>query len=177
MSFRFNLETVLRLRRSLEERERLRLMELFAQREALRRELQELQNARSRGQEQMQESMLGQGVRAAEIHFLTALLQANEFCRKSLQSRIEDLQTTIQKQVDLYRSERQKREILESLREEQIRKFRFEQQRREQSQLDELHLLRRIRERRFLPSAMGKPCPGRPAATGGPLPSEDRQSS
>jgi len=148
MAFRFTLEAVRRLRRSLEDRERLSLEKLLAQRTAVSHEIEHLHAASLDGQQQLQRTLITSPIPAAEIQFNIACLDAMGGRQKDLQGQLLKLQVAIAEQTSRFQGERQKREALDVLRDAQLRDFRTQQSRREQIQLDELHLLERVRRTR-----------------------------
>lgn len=147
MAFHFTLGAVLRYRRSLEEREELRLQTLLASRAAVLEELQQAATARRRRRSAIADALHHSGVPAAELHFSTAQLNGIAERQQALRSRLSVLENNISEQTIRYRRERQNREVLESLRERQLRDYRVVEQRRQQLLLDELHRLRAARRR------------------------------
>lgn len=145
MAFHFTLEPVLRYRRSLEERERLRLQGLLARRAVAMREIERLCEARSDLRNSLQRCLEEAHVSAAEVQLCHERSSSMERIVARVRTQLEALQTEIVRQTERYDAERQRSEVLQSLRELQLRVYRQTQQRREQAMLDELHLLRRSR--------------------------------
>jgi flagellar export protein FliJ len=144
MAFHFSLESVLRFRQSLEDRELLRLQALLSQRSALLGEVQRLRKTRSHLRQAISQAMLLQPTPAVEIHFATARLDALERQQEVHQGQLDELQETIAEQRSRYQQQRRNREMLEALRETQWRDYQLIERRREQRHMDELHLLRLV---------------------------------
>jgi len=145
MPFRFTLESVLRYRRCLEDREKMRLHPLLAKCVALQQELQRVCDGRKQWQTALHQDMQRAPAPAIEVQLSMACLRGMESREALLQSQLHQLQTEITQQTARYQQERRKREVLESLRDIQLGEYSLQQQRREQARLDELHLLRRGR--------------------------------
>ncbi len=145
MPFRFTLESVLRYRRCLEDREKMRLHPLLAKRAAWQQELQRVRDGRRQWQTALHQDMQRAPAPAIEVQLSMTRLRGMESCEALLQSQLRQLHTEITQQTARYQQERRKREVLEALRDTQSREYSLQQQRREQARLDELHLLRRSR--------------------------------
>ena len=145
MPFRFTLESVLRYRRCLEDREKMRLHPLLAKRAAWQQELQRVRDGRRQWQTALHHDMQRAPAPAIEVQLSMTRLRGMESCEALLQSQLRQLHTEITQQTARYQQERRKREVLEALRDTQSREYSLQQQRREQARLDELHLLRRSR--------------------------------
>ncbi len=145
MAFRFTLQSVLRYRQSLEERERLHLQSLLAKRAGLLQTLEQARETQRQLQAAMQRVMQEAPTPAIEIHFSLSRLNGIAGWKEALRSSLALVEDEITRQTERYRVERQKREMLESLRNSQLRDYKVKQQRREQAMLDELHLLNRAR--------------------------------
>jgi flagellar export protein FliJ len=148
MAFQFTLEAVRRFRQALEDRERLRLESLLARRAALAHEIEQSREAGLQLQQNLQRGLIASPTPAAEIHFAVARFDAIAGQQKRLQRQLQESQTAVTEQMSRFQQERRKREVLDSLRDAQGREYRVLQQRREQAQLDELHLLGRVRNGR-----------------------------
>ncbi len=145
MAFHFALDTVLRYRRSLEERERIHLQVLLAKRAAGLQEIEALRAARLRLNGELQHSLEQARIPAAELQL--SVVRRNNIGQAvaRVQFQLQELQTVIARQTERYRTERERSEVLHSLRDIQQREYQLIQRRREQAMLDELHLLRRRR--------------------------------
>jgi len=145
MPFRFSLAAVLRLRQSLENRERLHLETLHARRAALLREAQQTREASLRLQRSLREHLQQATAAGAELKFFATVGRGFDERRQQLQGALQQVEQQVAEQARRYAEQRQKREVLESLRESRLAEYRVQQQRREQAAIDELHLLRRHR--------------------------------
>lgn len=141
MAFHFTLEAVLRLRRSLEDRELLLLQTLFARRATLTQELEQLHQADFNLKEETGRA-LEQPTPAVEIHFTMVRLQGISRRQQLVQTELRQLEIAIAEQRLRFETQRRSREVLEALRDEQWSEYRLARHRREQAQLDELHRLR-----------------------------------
>lgn len=141
MAFRYRLESLLRLQRSIEKQEENRLLACVAQVTALRKEIDEWEEARRnrkrRSAEEMKEGSTGAaltltaewdaGVRRKQKQIAALLVQAEE-ARKA--------------QVAKVQQERQKREVLEGLKDRLENAFDQEELRRVQQVMDDMYLTR-----------------------------------
>lgn len=145
MAFCFQLEAVLRLRRSLERQQELLLQ--AANHEVLQMQrrilaLKEWQKALQRNEEES----LKAGTAAAELLFDNVLNSALLEHVHVFQSQLLQLENARDKARAALEEARRKREMLENLRDQQQRYFRMEQARREQRSIDELFLMRRKKQ-------------------------------
>lgn len=147
MAFHFALETVLRYRRTLEERECIRLQTLLARRVAAVQKIEALRAARTGLRTNVQRSLEQKRLSAAELQLCVARSNSIEQAAARVRLELKELETEIMRQIKQYRGERQRSEVLQSLRDAQQREYFLTQQRREQAMLDELYLLRRDRNR------------------------------
>ena len=151
MRFHFPLETVLRLRRLLEEQARERLDEAMSELRAIEHNLAEAIEW-SRKTATMRSST--NHLPAAELQFIESVLfqtqQAIADCRhrKQLaQQRGDQLRSA-------YLERRRARETVSILRENALRQFQLEQSRREQSEMDEVFLGKLLRSRNSAVSSL-----------------------
>lgn len=142
MAFRFTLEAVLRYRRSLEDREQMRLQLLLSRRVALQEEWQRALAARRQAQTTLHQDLLQALTPAIEVQFWMAGLRGLESREELLRFQLQQLQAEVALQMTHYQQARRRREVLESLRTAQLSDYRLQQQRREQARLDEMYLLR-----------------------------------
>ena len=143
MAFEFTLDPVLRLRKSYERLERLRLLAITAMIVRTREEIAAAERSETKLAIARRES-LARGLLAAEIQTELALEKARGRARAALLERLGSLQNLQVKQSRAFSLARTKREILERLRETKLQEFRVLEGRREQRRLDELYLLRRL---------------------------------
>lgn len=142
MSFHFSLQPILKLRKSYERLERLRLLGILAMIVRVREESAALEKESADARSRLRQT-LGTGLAGVEIHLEIACERLRADRRRALETRLADLAQKHAKQRLIYLNARRKREILENLRDRKWDEYRREQNRREQRELDELHLLHR----------------------------------
>lgn len=143
MPFRFRLESILRLRESLEHREELllqnanqRVAQAQSEIEACIRELQERAM-------QFQER-IAQGAFASELQFELSVDRALESRQKALRANLKKLELLRDQQRERYQKARRERETLAAIRRHELENYRLREQRRTQRAMDEEFLRRRI---------------------------------
>jgi len=141
MAFRYSLQTVLRLRRSLERQEEQRLFAAASVVARLRVEIEQLEQDHFAQQAQTYQE-LAAGSFGATFEFLAACEAAFKQARQALRLKLEQAEKERMKQLQRYKEARQKREILEGLRDRQEATYDLEFSRHEQQRTDEAHLLR-----------------------------------
>lgn len=142
MSFRFPLQSLLRLRKSLEKQEEMKLQALNGHLARVRQDVATVEQ-QERNERYDLDGRMQSGVSGAEILLALAHRRFRQQQRQKLlreQRRFEEEHSIRQL---AYRKVRQKREILSNFRERRLTAFTFEQDRRWQDSLDELLLLRR----------------------------------
>ncbi|HEY6467783.1 MAG TPA: hypothetical protein VIY69_17410 [Candidatus Acidoferrales bacterium] len=143
MAFRFSLEPVLRLRRSYERVERLRLLAIAALLVRVRQEITAAAREEAAARYARKE-MLSRGAQAVEIQLGVSVEKARVRRNRELFERAMTLERQHVKQNRAYQDARRKREILENLRAQKLREHHRERDRKTQQSLDELYLLRRV---------------------------------
>jgi len=142
MAFRFPLQTLLRLRETLEHQEELRLQEaqkcvtrLQIEMQSLEKDLVDLAADEKRE--------LSSGLTAAELQFgvLRRLLLLAE--RSRLQDQLAEAERLRDLSKDALNHARQQRQIVERLRTRQLEIYLRQQVRQEQARADDLFLMRR----------------------------------
>ena len=146
MGFRFSLETVLRLRRSLEDSERLRLQTLLAGRSQLQREIRKTAEFHAAVDEKLKTSLQQQALSGSEMQFAGQRLTACDLQTARLHVSVATVTQQIERQQSLLLRRRIDRKVLENLRERQQADYEAEAQHRAQSQVEEMFLLRRARK-------------------------------
>jgi flagellar export protein FliJ len=141
MAFHFSMETLLRLRHSLERKERLTLEDLARRIAAVRTEIAELQQEH-RAALALQSGGLKGGLNASELHFAQACEAVREARHRSLTDRLVELEKQHRLQQSVFLEARQKREVLDNLRDRQESEYRRDRDRREQQDVDDLFLMR-----------------------------------
>lgn len=146
MGFRFSLETVLRLKRSLEDAERLRLQSLLADRAQLRTRVDETIASRTALGASLVASLQREFLPGSEMQFAWQRQRACDLQSARLNSSLATVLQQIERQQALLIQRRIDRKALDQLRERQRERYEADAQRRAQSQLEELFLLRRERK-------------------------------
>jgi len=141
MPFRFSLTTVLNLRERLEQREQLVLERRYAELAVVQGKLWEATQNLTRAQE-LQAEELKQGTTAFQLQLTVEHIKALEQQQMSLQKSLQEAQSRLREQLEIYRQARQKRDVLEELRQQQLDQYQREQGKLEQRERDELFLLR-----------------------------------
>lgn len=145
MAFIFSLKALLRLRELRENSELQTLRSLASEVAAVRAEIEALQAAGEEHQRGVCRESL-QGVSGADLHMQLrrqiVILQRREL----LAQKLKDLEKAREAQQAVYTRVRQEREALSTLREQQLATYKEEQSRREQRQIDDLFLVRYVRE-------------------------------
>ncbi|HEY2545800.1 MAG TPA: hypothetical protein VGI46_07040 [Candidatus Acidoferrum sp.] len=141
MAFRYSLQSLLRLRQSIERQEEQRLFAFAAVVARLRAEIEQFQ------QEELE-------ARRAELQEMSpassgASLQYAAYCRLAFETASSKLELQLREaegkrlaQLRVYQTSRQKSEILRGLRERQEAAYELDLARREQQTLDEAFLIR-----------------------------------
>ncbi len=142
MSFRF--AALLKLRKSLEHQQELRLRSANQWVGRLR-ELMRLTEAGVAALVQMQEASLSMGVAASEMHFMCGQSEALALRRRELGQQLAQAERIRDQQHQILFRIREQREMLESLELAEERERLRRASRREQRQLDEAFLLRQSR--------------------------------
>ena len=143
MPFSFPLETLLRLQRSYERKERMRLEEIANRIARVKHRLEEVEHEhREAARAQARDLASGGGLKASEMHFAANCEAVREDRHRQLSDQLVQLHKEHRAQQVVYLEARQKREILEKLREGQYNAYRREWNRREQRSADELFLAR-----------------------------------
>ena len=146
MGFRFSLETVLRLRRSLEDGERLRLQALLVNRAQLQTEIAETIASRGALATKLKASLNHETLPGGEMQFAAQRVRACDLQSVRLNAALSTLTQQIERQQAMLLRRRIDRKVLEKLRERQGARYDADTQRRAQSQMEELFLLRRARQ-------------------------------
>ncbi len=142
MAFRFSFQPLLRLRRSLESREQLRLETIVKEVLRARQELERAEQENRAASQRLAAAML-HGMKGVELHFEQVCAAARQQIAEQLRSKLEELERLRAAQLAVLQKARQDREILESLRRRQYELYRQVHSRREQQQIDELFLMGR----------------------------------
>jgi len=146
MGFRFSLETVLRLRRSQEDGERLRLQSLLSERAQLQTRISETIASRAALGDNLNGLLKNESLSGGEMQFAVQRRSACDLQVARLNASVATLSQQIERQQAVLLRRRIDRKVLEQLRTRQLSRYEAEAQRRAQSQIEELFLLRRERK-------------------------------
>ena len=142
MAFRFSLQTLLKLRRSLEKQEERLLQSLNRELALLRQGIDSLDreelDARKERNRRLSGGLTGSDLRLVLAEENLRLQQCSRFQRHE-----QVLQTEQRQQQVAYWEARQKRDLLDNLRKRRVVAFQREQEKRHQQAVDEAYLLRR----------------------------------
>lgn len=147
MAFRYSLQSILRLRVSLEKQAEQNLFAAAALAAKLRNELERAASTLAQERERRQENLHG-GVAASELHFALLAEAALQQRLAALRERLQEAEKNRARLLALYQAARQKRETLEALRQRAENAYKLGVARREQQQIDELFLRRAFLETR-----------------------------
>ena len=147
MPFRFRLESILRLRESLEHREELllqnanhRVAQVQDEIEICARELQE--------RAIKLQTRMAQEAFASELQFALSVDRALEGRQRTLRTDLKKLEHLREQQRERYQKARRERETLEAIRRQELEIHRRGEQRRSQREMDDEFLRRRDFQRR-----------------------------
>jgi flagellar export protein FliJ len=140
MPFRYPLQSILRLRGSLERQAEQRLFVLAGHVIRLRAEIEDLERSELERKRSVNIDMR-EGAFAATLQYVEICAQAVREKREELQLKMVAAEHERLAQFSVYLQARQKREILSRLREQQKSEYEREVIRREQQSADETHLL------------------------------------
>ena len=141
MAFQFSLETLLRVRRSIERQKELKLLHAAQQVVSVKQEIETVNHAITATWKSDQGDS-GMTVCAAQLHFDISRRVVLWEHRKGLEKILSEREALrIQCQREFHAAHRE-REAVEVLREEQCELYRREEARREQRQVDDLFLIR-----------------------------------
>jgi len=142
MAFRFSLQAVLRLRRSYERRERLRLEIITRRRLHTQQQIDELKSEILEANDRLARTLQA-GMPAVELHLEVAQANARAKRQEVLAEQLAKLTQEHRAQQVAYQHAQQQRQIIENLRARLFAIYQQIQARREQQQLDDLFLIRR----------------------------------
>jgi flagellar export protein FliJ len=143
MAFRYPLQSVLRLRRSLEQQAEQRLFVIAGQVLRLRAEIEE-HNLGEMERKRAGLELMAAGSFGAILRYAVFCEAASEAKRVALQVQLAAAERQRLEQLSRYHEARQKREILESVRERQKLTYDLTNARRDQQSADETFLLRKF---------------------------------
>ncbi len=143
MPFRFPLESLLHLRKSIEHQQEMRLRAANQQVAKVRHLIQQCEEQRVHLHRDAAQQ-LQSGMMAAELHFENACATAIHQDQEHLERELVRLQNLRDQQQRIYQHARREREIFDNLREKQAAEYKQQTARRDQRRQDDLQLLRRF---------------------------------
>ncbi len=144
MAYRFPLAAVLRLREINEQREERLLGQIHAQIKQWRATLASLQSELARTQSECESALRG-GISAAHLQDAQAMQRSIEERQKFAEGQIVQFTQLRDKQIEVYRSAHQAREVLSTMERDQKAAFSAALARQSQKVLDDTFLARRAR--------------------------------
>lgn len=141
MAFRYPLQSVLRLRCSLERQEEQHLFGTAAVVARLRADIERMENSHLDQKRQASQELIS-GSSGASLHFIAVCDAAYAEARQALLQQLKLAEKRRIEQLEIYKVARQKRETFESLRDRQEEVYNLEFARHEQQSADEAFLLR-----------------------------------
>jgi flagellar export protein FliJ len=142
MAFHFSLDAILRMWRSREKFERLRLETIAARIQRLRREIEAVEQA-SREDRRNLAGTLSEGMAASQLQFAALCTDEQRRFRDLMEKQFAELAKHHEIQRKIFEHARRQRETLENLRSRKLEVYRTEGARRAQQEMDELFLTRR----------------------------------
>jgi flagellar export protein FliJ len=158
MAFRYPLQSVVRLRQSIERQEEQRLFAVAAVVARLRAEIEEFERTCLETRRAALREMIP-GCTGAMMQFAAMCDAAGAGTHRRLQTQLQEAERQRLEQLSVYQRARQKREIFEGLRERQKAVYEREVAHREQENADEAFLIRYIGDSSdsSLPGSPAKP--------------------
>jgi flagellar export protein FliJ len=147
MAFRFPLQTVLRIRRSLEQQEEALLVLINREIQAGISKLEKMDRAVSVLRDN-RSSTVASGCTSAELSFFGDCINAVLRSRTRLHSKVDELRKLGALQRERFENCRRQREVVETLRSKQLAVYREQEMRKEQREIDDLFLVRRHSDRK-----------------------------
>lgn len=141
MPFHFSLDAVLRFRESVERTEEAALYQIVREIAEAQLELQQLDLTRAQIRER-RERHLEQTLPAVHLLEIAEREQELNQIADRLRSKLQQLDIQRVKQMAIYQSAHQDRQVLSELHEQQQRSYGTEQRRQEQKMLDDIFLAR-----------------------------------
>lgn len=141
MAFRFSLQTLLNLRRSLEKQEERLLQALNRELALLRQGIESLGREEISSRKERNRRLFG-GLTGSDLRLVLVEENLQLQRRSQFEEREQVLQTEQRQQQSTYRGARQKRELLDHLRQRRVVAFQREQEKRHQQAVDEAFLFR-----------------------------------
>ncbi len=141
MPFHFSLASVLRFRRTLEDRDKLALEQIQYQILQVTQTLEQIEIEKIKDAETRQQELMS-GIPGAHVLAVAADQQRLEETRKLLQQQLAKLRAEREKRLLVFQESRRKREVMSELRQQQWEIYETEESRRQQKLLDDIFLSR-----------------------------------
>jgi flagellar export protein FliJ len=141
MPFRSSLAAVLNLRENLEQKEARILEKRYVELSAAQGRLWEAEQNIIRAQDERAQE-LSQGTSAFQLQLALGEETRLKNVRDDWQKKLQDAQTNLRQQIEIYKKARQNRDTLDELRKQQAEEYQREQLKSEQQERDELYLMR-----------------------------------
>ena len=141
MPFQFSLAAVLRLRQTLEDRDKLALEQIQYQIVQVTQTLEQIEIEKIKDAETRQREMTT-GIPGAHVLAVAADQQRLEETRKLLEQQLVKLRIERERRLAVYQDSRRKREVISELRTQQLDAYQVEESRRQQKMLDDIFLSR-----------------------------------
>ena len=141
MPFHFSLASVLRFRRTLEDRDKLALEQIQYQILQVTQTLEQIEIEKIKDAETRQQELTS-GIPGAHVLAVAADQQRLEETRKLLQQQLVKLRAEREKRLLVFQESRRKREVMSELRQQQWEIYETEESRRQQKLLDDIFLSR-----------------------------------
>ncbi len=142
MAFHFSLDAILRMWKSREKFERLRLETIAAKVQRLRHEIEAVEQA-SRDDRRNLAGTLSEGMAASQLQFAALCTDGQRRFRELMERQVAELVKQHEVQRKIFEHARRQRETLENLRSRKLDAYRAEEARQAQQEMDELFLARR----------------------------------
>jgi flagellar export protein FliJ len=141
MPFRFRLDAVLRFRESVELTEEATLHRIVRELAEIQLELQQVELKQAQLREKREHDLAR---KLPAVHLLEIAEREQELRQAAdrLRQQLQQLDLQRVKQLAIYKSAHQDRQVLSELREQQQRSYGLDQRRREQKMLDDMFLVR-----------------------------------
>ncbi len=142
MAFHFSLDAILRMWKSREKFERLRLETIAAKVQRLRHEIEAVEQA-SRDDQRNLAGTLSEGMAASQLQFAALCTDGQRRFRELMERQVAELVKQHEVQRKIFEHALRQRETLENLRSRKLDAYRAEEARQAQQEMDELFLARR----------------------------------
>ena len=141
MPFKFPFAAVLRVRQSIEERDKLALEHIQFEISQVTQMLEQIEAEKAKDVE-TRELELTSGLPGAHVLAVEADRQRLEQTKKQLEQQLAELRVQRDKQLAVYQESRRKREVFSELHQQQKTAFEIAETRREQKILDDIFIMR-----------------------------------